>query len=64
MRFDIADNAFQVAVAYEKFIVRFVGHHFQHSIAVVMFIKIDDIFARAHGGSNRTLLHIENISIR
>ena len=61
MRFDIADNAFQVAVAHEEFIVRFVRHHFQHGIAVVVFVKIGDIFARTHGGSDRALLHIKNI---
>ena len=61
MRFDIADDAFQIAVTYKEFVVRFVGHHFQHCIAVIVFIKIGDIFARTHGGSDRTLLHIENV---
>ena len=61
MRFDIADDAFQIAVTYEEFVVRFIRHHFQYGIAVVVFIKIGDIFARTHGRSNRTLLHIENV---
>ena len=61
MRFDIADNAFQIAVAHKEFVVRFVRHHFQHGIAVVVFIKIDNVFARAHGGSYLALLHIENV---
>ena len=61
MRFDIADDTFQVAVTYEEFVVRFVRHHFQHGIAVVVFVKIGDIFARTHGGSDRALLHIKNV---
>ena len=61
MRFDVADDALQIAVAHQEFVVQFFRHHFQHGIAAVVFIEIGDVFARAHGGSHRARLHVENI---
>ena len=61
MRFDVADDALQIAVAHQEFVVRFFRHDFQHGIAAVVFIEIGDVFARAHCGSYRARLHVENI---